>query len=83
MRYELLWLETERIPALLRETKGDKAVTTTLKAAYSLAQSPWLNGGREAYQVIDCGYMGEGNGLGMRRAVEARPSPSYYPSLAR
>ncbi|MHA3772478.1 hypothetical protein ACXR0O_13165 [Verrucomicrobiota bacterium sgz303538] len=83
VRYELLWLEPERIPALLREAKGDKVVTTTLKAAYSLAQSPWPHGEWGAYQVLDCGYNGGGNGLGMRCAVGAHLSPSYYPSLAR
>jgi len=38
---EILWLEYEQIPALIKRTESSKSITTRITALYPLAQSPW------------------------------------------
>jgi len=38
---EVLWLDYEQIPALIKRTENSKSITTRITALYPLAQSPW------------------------------------------
>lgn len=57
--FELLWLEQEQLPALIKFTEHGHTVSTELTALYPLAQSPWPYQRAAAYKSTDFSDLGD------------------------
>lgn len=58
-RFEVLWLDTEQLPALVRETREKHVSTITLTELHPLQESPWPFGLRKDYEIIDYADLGD------------------------
>jgi hypothetical protein len=59
MEFEVLWLEKEKIPALVRRTVAEYQETVQLKELYALGQSPWPRKPISGYVHIDYADLGD------------------------
>jgi len=53
VKFEVWWLENERMPALLRQVYPDGELTVQLRALYPLDDAPWLPSQIEHYAHLD------------------------------
>lgn len=56
---EILWLEQDQIPAMMRQQSDDHLITTRLVAIYPLTQSPWLRPDSHSYRITDFADLGD------------------------
>ncbi|QJD28712.1 hypothetical protein [Methylococcus geothermalis] len=57
--YEILWLERENIPGVIRQRFPEREVTVTLRSLYSLQDAPWPHDVSGNYSVIDYADLGD------------------------
>jgi hypothetical protein len=57
--FEVLWLEDEQIPALVRQRYAQREVVLRLREIYPLQQAPWPRAKTKGYQRIDYAHLGD------------------------
>lgn len=56
---EILWLEQEQLPAIIRRTEQKQTVISRISAIHALHQSPWALPLSSDYQLIDFADLGD------------------------
>jgi hypothetical protein len=57
--FEVLWLEAEQLPALVRQVYADREAVLRLKAIYAAHQAPWSRAQTKGYQRLDAADLGD------------------------
>lgn len=76
--FEVLWLEDEQIPALVRQRYAKREVVLRLREIYPLQQAPWPRAKTRGYQRIDYADLGDKSSDPWVRRIQQGDLPTSW-----